>query len=208
MDFGFRGETAIVWGYLDDGGVLWIVDERVIGEVTLPEHVEAIVRGWSDGWRAARQVVGRPAAGMARGWPKPAWVGVDPAGAQVDGQTGKSAIALLREAGLMVRHRRMTIEQGVGLVRARLKPAVSREGAAMVSVPCDGGVVGPRLVVHERCAKLISCLEQYHYDPKDRTSMTPVKDGRDHAVDALRYLVQNVGRGGGVGNGRRAMGNG
>jgi hypothetical protein len=54
-----------------------------------------------------------------------------------------------------------------------------------------GGAVGttPRLYIHRRCAKLIESLARYHF-PEDRPeSLEPVKDGSDHAVDALRYLV-------------------
>jgi hypothetical protein len=40
--------------------------------------------------------------------------------------------------------------------------------------------------------KLIESIERYHY-PRDRPECSvPEKDGNDHAVDALRYLVQNV----------------
>ncbi|MEL6796140.1 MAG: hypothetical protein AAFO89_04875 [Planctomycetota bacterium] len=39
---------------------------------------------------------------------------------------------------------------------------------------------------------LIEALERYHY-PEDRPEATePVKDGFDHAADALRYLVINL----------------
>jgi len=67
-------------------------------------------------------------------------------------------------------------DQGADAVRARLKPA---EGP-------------PRLLIHRRCTHLIEALEKYHYSEKDLTSMDPVKDGPDHAADALRYLVLNL----------------
>jgi hypothetical protein len=47
-------------------------------------------------------------------------------------------------------------------------------------------------MVHRRCATLIESLERYHYDPKDPTREAPIKDGPDHAVDALRYLLTNL----------------
>jgi phage terminase large subunit len=51
-----------------------------------------------------------------------------------------------------------------------------------------------RLMVHARCVHLIESLETYRY-PADRPeALTPVKDGSDHAVDALRYLVANLDR--------------
>lgn len=85
MDFGFcRSPTVVllVLHYPDD--LLEIVEERHIEDVTLPEHIAAIVSG-----------------GML-GWPRPAWIGVDPAGSAENDQTGKSAVQLLSDAGLMV----------------------------------------------------------------------------------------------------------
>jgi hypothetical protein len=37
-------------------------------------------------------------------------------------------------------------------------------------------------------------METYHYDEGRPDSETPLKDGADHAVDALRYLVLNLDR--------------
>ena len=111
--------------------------------------------------------------------PVPAWVGVDPAGRQRNDQTGLSNIQQMRRRGLVVRDRAMRIEAGLDLVRARLAPASS-------------GL--PRLFVHERCTTLIEAMERYHYPEDNPESMTPVKDGFDHAVDALSYLVQNLDR--------------
>ncbi|MEM1184147.1 MAG: hypothetical protein AAGI53_04005 [Planctomycetota bacterium] len=109
----------------------------------------------------------------------PAWIGIDPAGGQRNMQTGLSDAAQLRRAGLSVRDRRLPTHAGLELVRARLRPA---SGSS-------------RLFVSARCAKLIESLESYSY-PSDRPEATdPVKDGSDHAVDALRYLIQNVDAG-------------
>ncbi|RMH26169.1 MAG: hypothetical protein D6693_07615 [Planctomycetota bacterium] len=111
-------------------------------------------------------------------WPAPVWVGVDPAGRQRSEQTGLSAATALRRAGLAVRDRRLPVAEGIALVRARLAPATG----------------GPRLFVHARCRTLIESLEAYRY-PADRPeSAEPVKDGADHAADALRYLVVNLDR--------------
>ena len=111
-------------------------------------------------------------------WPKLAWVGVDPSGRNRNEQTGLSHIQILQQSGLTIRQKRLGIHEGLELVRARLKPA--GEGAR------------PRLFVHVRCEVLRECLEKYHYPADKPYSMEPVKDGYDHAVDALRYLVQNV----------------
>jgi hypothetical protein len=119
-------------------------------------------------------------------FPVPAWIGVDPAGRQRSEQTGVSAIEVLRRAGLTIRDRRLGLGAGLDLLRARLRPA---------SGP-------PALLVHESCERLIESLERYRY-PADRPESTaPVKDGSDHAVDALRYMVQNLDAGYRVARGR------
>jgi len=111
-------------------------------------------------------------------YPTPEWIGIDPAGRQRNDQTGLSTEQVMRKAGLVPRVRAMRIDEGLTLLRKRLEPA---------SGP-------PTLFVHERCAKLVESLERYHY-PADRPeSVVPVKDGHDHAVDALRYMIANLDR--------------
>lgn len=161
MDFGFRAPTVVLWAVHDEHGVVWVLAERVKAETVLDEHTRAILDG--------------PGVDGLAG--PPVWLGVDPAGRQRNDQTGISASAALRKAGLTVRDKGLGQQEGLSLVRARLRPAVG--GAA-------------RLFVHARCEHLIECLERYHY-PADRPeSMAPEKDGFDHAADALRYLVQNL----------------
>jgi hypothetical protein len=162
IDFGFANPTVILWGVVGADRVLRIVDERVERETTVARHVETI---------KGRQ-------GSAPAWPVPRWLGVDPAGHQRSDQTGESAIAVLRRAGLRIRTKRASLENGVRAVRARLAPAT-----------------GPtRLVVHPRCEGLIGALKRYRF--ATRTD-APLKDGADHACDALRYLVVNLDWGAG-----------
>jgi hypothetical protein len=155
MDFGFRAPTAILYAAVDAGGVLRIVDERVESAATLDAHLDAL---------------------LASRWPRPAWIGVDPAGNQRSLQTGASDVAMLRKRGLVVRDRRAPVEAGLRLVRARLAPATGSS----------------TLFIHARCVRLIESLERYHYRDAGSRPNEPVKDGSDHAVDALRYLVQNL----------------
>lgn len=157
MDFGFRAPTVVLWACLGSDGVLRVVNERVSAGVVLEEHVKALLEGR---------------------WPRPVWVGIDPAGHQRSGQTGRSDAAVLQAAGLRVRSRRMSVQEGLRCVRARLAPAAGL----------------PRLLVHARCEKLIESLERYHYPAERPESVEPVKDGQDHAADALRYLVMNLDR--------------
>ncbi len=165
MDFGFRSPTVVLLARHDEATkTLYIDAEHIKSEWTLAPHI-AHVR-----------------SGMANGFPMPAWFGVDPAGHQRSEQTGISCVAGLRKAGLVVRARRMELHEGVSLVRARLRPAGGEGGAT------------PTLYIHRRCERLIEAMQRYHY-PEDRLeSLQPVKDGFDHAADALRYLIVNLDR--------------
>jgi hypothetical protein len=163
MDFGFRAPTVVIWGALDDRGVLTIVDERVITGVVIDDHIQSIIQS--------------RATPTSHTWPRLAWIGVDPAGNATNDHTGESSVMRLRKAGLLVKSRRMGVHESLNLLRARLAPASG----------------GPTLFIHARCTHLIESLERYHY-PTDRPEDdTPVKgDGFDHAVDALRYMIQNL----------------
>ncbi len=108
------------------------------------------------------------------------WLGVDPSGNAPQDQTGKSNVEVLRHAGFIVRSRASSISEGLSLLRYRFVPG--------------GPHQAPRLFILDRCTKLIEALERYHY-PKDKPeSLVPVKDGHDHLIDALRYLVLNHDR--------------
>ncbi len=115
-----------------------------------------------------------------RDWPWPAWVGVDPAGRARNDQTGASNVAVLGAAGYRVRHAGSRIDAGIELLRRRLTPA--------------DAALGPQLLIHPRCTSLIRSIEAYHFDPDQPRNPTPVKDGHDHAIDALRYLAINLER--------------
>lgn len=122
--------------------------------------------------------------------PAPLWIGVDPAGRQRSGQTGQSDIQVLTQHGLTIKARPSRIAEGITAVSARLKPASGE----------------PTLFVHRRCAHLIEALQQYHYPPDNPVSMDPVKDGPDHAADALRYMIINLDNPHTATNGRYAPG--
>lgn len=161
IDFGYRSPTAMLWAYTlpiaDDETMLYVVDELVRTEHVVEQFIAEAAR---------------------RDWPRPQWLGADPAGNQRNEQTGTSTISLWKNAGWPMRTRAISIEAGIIGVRRRLKRA-------------DGSV---RLRIHPRCEKLIESLVTYHYPPHQPESTTPVKDGSDHAADALRYLVINLDR--------------
>jgi ribosomal protein S14 len=110
-------------------------------------------------------------------WPKLEWIGIDPAGYQRNDQTGECNAQVMQRHGLPVRGRQSGLLAGLLAIRGRLEPA-------------DG--TGPRLLIHERCAGLIEAMERYQYDESRPDHDQPLKNGPDHAVDALRYLVVNL----------------
>ncbi len=111
------------------------------------------------------------------------WIGIDPAGFQRHEHLGTSSAALLMRAGFRIRARSCGVQAGILAVSALLRSA-------------DGRV---RLRIDPRCVRLIESLRTYHYPAEQRESTEPVKDGSDHACDALRYLVVNLD-----GEGRKA----
>lgn len=175
MDFGIRSETVVLLASLDDCGGLIIEREHLASGLTVADHI-AVIRGWIDaGFTEACPAVDGAKQGIG-------WIGIDPAGCARNEQTGISNRRALRDAGFLTRERRTTVESGIHLVRRMLAPA-------------DGAT--PRLAVRARCTRLIEALQRYHY-PENRPEVTePVKDGLDHACDALRYLVVNLDHGAG-----------
>ena len=167
IDFGTRNPLAMVWARFWPGrqgehhvgaptsdprlGLIEIVDEHCEEGLLLDHHLRLI---------------------EAKGWPRPSWLGVDPAGGARNGQTGISDIAYLQRRGYVVRKDKGRIEEGVAIIRRRL----------------DRGT----LRIDPRCGKLIRSLSEYHYDTSKPTLETPVKDGHDHLCDALRYLMVNL----------------
>lgn len=149
MDFGIRSPSVILWGFPGPDGILRIVDERCVADVSLEAHIRALVES---------------------PWGPPRWLGIDRAGNARSIQTGISDADVLRRAGLIPHSTYATIESGVRALRSRLRPALGP----------------PRLLIHRRCRTLIESIERYHYE---RGGPNPAKDGPDHAVDALRYLI-------------------
>ena len=110
---------------------------------------------------------------------EPAWIGVDPAGHQRQSHSGLSDVDVLKRAGLKVRSKRVKLAVGIEAVRRLIDH--------------------DRLTIHPRCETLIRSMQAYHFDPDRPASDEPVKDGPDHACDALRYLLVNVSTTTGVG---------
>ncbi len=105
---------------------------------------------------------------------------VDPAGRQKEATSGAACTELLAEAGIICQSRSSLIVEGIELVRAGLAPAVG----------------APSLIIDPRCKDLIDSFNSYHYPPPGASGLAekPVKDGPDHAIDALRYFFVNRAR--------------
>lgn len=99
---------------------------------------------------------------------------VDPAGRQRESTSGKACTEILAQMGIECTSRASNVADGIGLIREALAPALGP----------------PQLVISPRCTGLIDAFEQYHYGPEPG-SETPVKDGPDHLIDALRYFFVN-----------------
>ncbi len=169
---GDAGDAAVWIGGLDFGYraptvLLWAF---VDGDDVLHIVDELVARGCSTE-QIIKQVRERP-------WPEPAWIGADPAGHQVTEHLGRSLISQWREAGVDIRTRFGRIDAGVAAVARRIRDA---RGVSSI-------------MIHQRCTSLVESLALYRYPDgsADLDAASPVKDGADHAADALRYMVVNL----------------
>jgi len=157
---------AIDFGYRNPMVCLWL---QVMADGTV--HV-------LDEYVASRRALPEHAQEiLARDMAPAAATYVDPAGRQKEATSGAACTDMLAAAGIPCTCRGSTIAEGLELVRAWLSPA--------------GG--GTRLLIHPRCRQVIESFNNYHYPPPDAIGERdkPVKDGPDHAIDALRYFFIN-----------------
>jgi hypothetical protein len=170
MDFGIRSPTVMLWGVLDERGSVWICDELIRTDTLIDDIARSIVQG--NNFACAQRGL--------EPWPKPDWIGIDPAGRARCLVARMSAMEVLESHGLKARATPMAIQAGVAMLCARFFPADR---------------TGPRLFVHERCTGLIESILRYHYKSEDQSDLTAAKDGYDHAVDALRYMLVHLDSG-------------
>jgi hypothetical protein len=174
IDFGYANPFVCLWVQVkDDGGRgagggsgdpdLTGVQLRVIGEYVARERPVA---------EHAREMAARDPGPVAATF-------ADPAGWQRSDVTGTGPCQELARAGLRVRTPRAGILEGVELLRRLLKPR-------------DGGQAG--LVVDPSCTWLVRAFQEYHWDESGdgHRNERPAKDGADHPIDALRYLVTGL----------------
>jgi hypothetical protein len=103
----------------------------------------------------------------------------DPAGWQRSDVTGTGPCQELAGLGIRCKTPRAGILEGVELVRRLLKTR-------------PDGTAG--LVVDPSCAWLVRAFQQYRWEesPDGARTERPAKDGADHPLDALRYLVTGL----------------
>ena len=104
----------------------------------------------------------------------------DPAGWQRSDVTGTGPCQELAALGMKVRTPRAGILEGVEMIRRLLK---ARPAAA-----------GPGLVIDPSCRWLVRAMQEYHWEESadGRRGERPAKDGADHPIDALRYLLTGL----------------
>lgn len=175
IDFGYRSPFVCLWVQVTPGGRVHVLDEYVRTMLPVVQHAKAIAI-------QDRRVVGSvdcPSSPLLRPLANvPTYV--DPAGRQKESTSGTACTELLASEGINCISKASTIADGLELIRTALAPAVpASDGRAM-------------LLIHPRCTHLVEAMSSYHYPPPGVAGGdTPVKDGPDHLIDALRYFFVN-----------------
>ncbi|MHC4982606.1 MAG: hypothetical protein ACYTF6_05495 [Planctomycetota bacterium] len=162
IDFGYRSPLVCLWLQLTPAGCVHVIDEYVQAFLPVATHAREILkRDPRQGGRAARVEM----------------TYVDPAGRQRESTSGRACTEILAAAGIPCAWRASSVGDGLELVRSALAPAAGE----------------PTLLISPRCAKLIEAFNSYHYPPAGAPGNpdSPVKDGPDHVMDALRYFFVN-----------------
>jgi hypothetical protein len=131
---------------------------------------------------ARERPIGEHARAMASRDPGPVLATyADPAGWQRTDVTGTGPCQELAAMGIKVRTLRAGILEGVELLRRLLKDRGSGPDRA-------------GLVVDPSCRWLVRAMQEYHWEEAEdgRRGERPAKDGADHPIDALRYLVTGL----------------
>jgi hypothetical protein len=154
---------GIDFGFKNPFVCLWIRRDRFGRSFVIDEYVQEEV----EVDRHIAEIKSRVQHGPVRR------VGCDPAGSARSEQTGLSCVNKLRAAGFKVGCKGSLIQDGLEMIRAGL---------------CSG-TGEATLFIHPRCKRLIQAMRAYRYGTG--RAETPVKDGADHLVDALRYYFIN-----------------
>jgi len=197
IDFGYANPFVCLWVQVE-GNVSHLAPREHTGggmAAGTPQPVRPPVRGAKDGDADLSQVTlrviaeyverERPIREHARALadrdPGPVLATyADPAGWLRSDVTGTGPCQELAALGMKVRTPRAGILEGVEMIRRLLKAR-----------PAEAG---PGVVIDPSCRWLIRALQEYHWQetPDGRRGERPAKDGADHPIDALRYLVTGL----------------
>ena len=171
LDYGFNHYTVVLLGCTDSDGNLYIVDEHAQRGWVPERHAEAI-KAMLQRHRVALAPVHQYSIALRR-----FVAGADLFARQ---STGKTIARQYADLGI------------------RLTPAHTNRVSGWAEIlrllgDPDAGI-RPRLLIHQRCARLIDCLPSLQHDPnhpEDVLKTDPDEDGigGDDAADTLRYLV-------------------
>jgi len=155
IDFGFAAPFVCLWIVKYADGVVHVIDEYVQPRRIMCDHIAEMRK---------------------RGHGEVRLVACDPAGSATNEQTARSNVRLLEESGYTVRKRGSNIQDGLEMIRAKLK----------------NGAGERKLFIHSRCVKLVRAMQSYCYPETRFSGENPLKDGEhDHLIDALRYFFVN-----------------
>ena len=171
LDYGFNHYTVVLLGCTDSDGNLYIVDEHARRGWVPERHAEA-VKAMLQRHRVALAPVHQYSIALRR-----FVAGADLFARQ---STGKTIARQYADLGI------------------RLTPAHTNRVSGWAEIlrllgDPDAGI-RPRLLIHQRCARLIDCLPSLQHDPnhpEDVLKTDPDENGigGDDAADTLRYLV-------------------
>lgn len=156
-DFGYN-RPAILFAQVGIDGRVQILDEFLGHHIEGTKFIEAVHARTAQNFPSARKFVDYG----------------DPAVAQHK-DTG-SMLALLNNAGVLMRYQRTPFDLSIQLLRKRFESIIEGE---------------PAVVIDERCRMLVDGLAGGYHLKED--GVTPRKDGTyDHEIDALRYGIYNL----------------
>jgi hypothetical protein len=182
LDFGYANPFVCLWVQVEGEAGAWPAAarpggaERPGGDVDLSRVRLRVVAEYVARQRAiadhAREMAARDPGPVARTF-------ADPAGWQRSDVTGTGPCQELARLGIRPRTPRAGILEGVELLRRLLKQG-------------PGGM--PGLVIDPSCRWLTRAFREYHWDEtaEGARDERPAKDGADHPIDALRYLVTGL----------------
>ena len=185
LDFGYANPLVCLWAQVDDQRGTRNAERGTKGENGKETANEADLSGVQvriiAEYVERERPIGEHLRAMRALDPGPVSATfADPAGWQRSDVTGTGPCEELARSGLRVRTPRAGILEGVELVRRLLKDRAASDG--------------PGLVVDPSCRWLIRAFQEYHWGSAREGALSerPAKDGSDHPLDALRYLVTGL----------------